>query len=149
MEEKTVWEAVCMTKECFKFIHDHCDTLCKRFTTLFNMPMPNTIKNIDLCGTKLKDIQKIKHLDKESALKRINHTQRAIEKFPHWYCSKVNINSDVRKGEVVISELENLKTTSSRLDKTNTDFITIDRASTHQPLNKRSEDQKERYNHAD
>mmetsp|Transcript_13746 Transcript_13746/g.20163 ORF Transcript_13746/g.20163 Transcript_13746/m.20163 type:complete len:801 (-) Transcript_13746:170-2572(-) len=172
MEEKTVWDAVRMTKECFKFIHDHRDTLCNRFTVLFNTPMLNAIKNIDPCGTKVKDMQKIKRMDKESVLKNINNIQRAIEKFPHWYCSKVNSNSDVRKGEVVISELENLKvillrycshlkaqdsrnifalnkTTSSLPNKTNTDFITIDRAPTRQPLNKRSEDQKERYKRVD
>eukprot|EP00957_Ditylum_brightwellii_P001722 133213-Ditylum_brightwellii.AAC.1 len=98
-EEKTVQEAVHMTMECFKFIHDHRDTLCKRFTTLFNTPMLNTIKDIDPRGTELKDIQKIKCMDTESALKQINNAQRAIEKLPHWYCSKINSNSDVRKGE--------------------------------------------------
>lgn len=170
--EGVVLTAVRQTVQCFIYVNDHRSTLSRRSTQLFDTPMLNAIKLVDIRGTKVKENRKIKQMDEASILIQINNINKAISAYPDWYDKTVDSTSDVRRGEVVISELENLKviltrycnylkdqqsrntlainrTTSSGPDNTNTDVITIDRAPSRPSVDKRNEVQKERYQRVD
>lgn len=170
--EEVVLTAVRQTVQCLTFVNDHRATLSTRFKQLFDTPMLNAIKCVDIRGTKNKENRKIKQMDEASILIQISNINKAISAYPSWYLTTVDSRSDVRRGEVVISELENLKviltrychylkeqqsrntlainrTTSNGPDNTNTDVITIDRAPTRPKVDKRNDAQKERYQRVD
>ena len=164
--------AVRQIRDCFKYVHDHRTTLKSRDASQFNTPILNAIGNADPDGTHAKHKRKMKQmtqLDLKKQLGKINDASRAL---PKWYHKKITESGTVRKGEVLVHELENLrlilkkhlshlnnqnglnffgahKNTGTKPNHTNTDMNIMNRQPFRPTKSKRSDSQKDIYARAD
>ena len=172
LEFSRLQSAVRRARSCFIFVHDHRQTLQSRDASLFNTPILNAIKDVDPGGTRMKQKRKTTHVTQRDIKLKIGDVSRALSDLPSWCTEKIEKHGTVRKGEVLVHELENLRSilrkcqsalnsqaghkffakhreTGTTPNHTNTDVDVIKRAPSRPDKSKRSEHQRVIYSKAD
>ena len=101
--------AVSKIRNCFKFVQDHRVTLKSRSEGLFKTPILRAIELADPGGVKLKQKRKVNTMTQLEIRKQLDCIRTAGSTLPSWYHEKMKGSTTVRKGEVLLFELENLR----------------------------------------
>ena len=108
-EAEAVRSAISQIRNCFKFVQDHRVTLKSRSEGLFKTPILLAIELADPGGVKLKQKRKVTTMTQLEIRKQLDFIRRAASTLPSWYHEKMKGSTTLRKGEVLLFELENLR----------------------------------------
>ena len=108
-EAEAVRSAVSQIRNCFKFVQDHRVTLKSRSEGLFQTPILGAVELADPGGVKIKQKRKVNTMTQLDIRKQLDCICRAASTLPSWYHEKMKGSSTLRKGEVLLFELENLR----------------------------------------
>ena len=95
--------------EVLAFVNDHRGTLSSRLANLFKTPMLQAIEGANPEGVADKSKRSVKRMSVSEIAKQMKKIRKASRDLPSWYHDKIVSTSPTQKGEVVVHELENLR----------------------------------------
>ena len=108
-EKEVLESAIRSMVEVLAFVNDHRGTLSSRSANLFTTPMLQAIKGANPEGVADKCKRSVKQMSVSEITKQVKKICKASRDLPSWYHEKITSTSPTRKGEVVVHELENLR----------------------------------------
>ena len=171
-EKEALESAIRSMVEVLAFVNDHRCTLSSRFANLFKTPMLQAIEGANPEGVALRSKRSVKQMSVSEIAKQLKKISKASRDLPSWHHSSVTSASPIRKGEVVVHELENMqsilakcrnhlnsqgalnflaksKPKGNKPSNANSEFFFVNRVPSRERRDKRSENQLDVYRRAD
>ena len=108
-EKELLQKSISKIVKFFIFIQDHRCTLEPREKGRFNTPILQAIEDTDPDGVSFKNKRQVAFMKYDDLTNKINHINNALSNLPSWYRNKISQQSTAEFGDVLISELENIR----------------------------------------